>query len=188
MFDTLKVYTPSNEQEKTDLKAMLDFIDHYDNVLLRDNLIAHFTASAIVLNQHMDHILFAYHKIYDSWGWVGGHNDGDPDFLKVAIKEAMEETGIKDVYPFSEDILGIDIIEVPNHIKRGKYVGDHLHLNLTYLLIADDTQEIMHKPDENLDVKWFNLKTYESFVSENRMKPVYSKLIQKALKLKEKAL
>ncbi len=182
MFENLKKYKPINEQETTDLKAMLDFIDHYDNTLYRDNLIAHFTSSAIVLNETLDKILFAYHKIYDSWGWVGGHNDGDPDFLHVAIKEAMEETGIKDVKPFDDDILGIDIIEVPNHIKNGKYVSDHLHLNVTYLLIASDKQKITHKPDENLDVRWFSLDEYESYVTEDRMKSVYKKLINSALK------
>jgi len=188
MFDQLKQYKPHNEQETADLKAMLDFIDHFDNTLSRDNLIAHFTSSAIVLNDAMDKILFAYHKIYDSWGWVGGHNDGDPDFLHVAIKEAMEETGIEKVYPYDHNILGIDIIYVPNHIKKGKFVSDHLHLNITYLLIADENQEIKHKPDENLDVSWFALDDYENHVTEPRMKPVYKKLITQALKNKKSDL
>ncbi len=182
MFEKLRAYHPVNEQESVDLKAMIDFIDHYDNTLLRENLIAHFTASAIVLNETMDKILFSYHKIYDSWGWVGGHNDGDKDFLHVSIKEAKEETGIIAVKPFDDDILGIDIIMVPNHIKHGKYVSDHLHLNITYLLIASENQEIKHKPDENLDVRWFSLDEYETYVTEDRMKPVYKKLIEKALK------
>jgi len=181
MFEDIKNYKPTNEQEKTDQKAMLDFIDHYDNTLYRDNLIAHFTSSAIVLNQSMTKILFAYHKIYDSWGWVGGHNDGDPDFKHVAIKEAMEETGIIDVKAF-DDCIGLDIIHVPNHIKKGIHVSDHLHLNLTYLLIADENQHIKHKPDENLDVRWFKLDEYEQYVSEKHMLPIYKKLIKNALK------
>ena len=36
-------------------------------------------------------ILMAYHKIYNSWAWVGGHSDGDSDLLYVAMKEAKEE-------------------------------------------------------------------------------------------------
>lgn len=39
-----------------------------------------------------------YHKIYNSWAWTGGHSDGDNDLLHVAMKEAKEETGIKDDY------------------------------------------------------------------------------------------
>ncbi|MFA6801103.1 MAG: NUDIX hydrolase [Acholeplasmataceae bacterium] len=185
MFEQLKAYHPINEQEQTDLKAMLDFINHYNNTLDRTNLIAHFTSSAIVLNETFDKILFAYHKLYDSWGWLGGHNDGDPDFLHVAIKEAMEETSIKIVRPYNNNILGIDIILVENHIKKGIYVSDHLHLNVTYLLIADENQEIYHKPDENLGVRWFSLNEYLSYVSEPRMKIVYEKLIKQALKQKK---
>lgn len=184
MFEQLRTYQPQNEQETTDLKAMLDFINHYDNTLYRDNFIAHFTASAIVLNQNMTKVLFAYHNIYDSFGWVGGHNDGNPNFLEVAIKEAKEETGLKDVYPLSDEILGIDIIQVQNHIKKGKYVGDHLHLNVTYLLIANDQQQIKHKPDENQAVQWFDIDTYLDVVKEERMKTVYEKLIHRALTLK----
>lgn len=183
MFESLKSYTPLNEQEQTDKKAMLDFINHYDNTLERSNLIAHFTSSAIVLNEDMSKILFAYHKIYDSWGWVGGHNDGDPDFKHVAIKEAMEETGIQDVFAF-DDILGIDIIHVPRHIKKGKHVSDHLHLNITYLLIANESQDIKHKPDENLDVKWFSLDEYHNYVSEEHMLSIYEKLIKNAMTFK----
>lgn len=183
MFEALKAYQPTCEQERTDKLAMLDFIAHYDNTLERSNLIAHFTSSAIVLNEDMTKILFAYHKIYDSWGWVGGHNDGDPDFKHVAIKEAMEETGIKDVHAI-DDIIGIDIIHVPRHIKKGIHVSDHLHLNVTYLLIANEAQDIMHKPDENLDVQWFSLDSYQQHVSEKHMLSIYEKLIENALKHK----
>jgi len=187
MFKEIINYQPINEQETTDKKAMLDFIKHYDNTLSRENLIAHFTSSAIVLNKDFTKILFAYHKIYDSWGWVGGHNDNDPDFKKVAIKEAKEETGISKVFAFDE-ILGIDTIYVPKHIKRGHYVPDHLHLNITYLLIADEHQSIMHKPDENTAVKWFTLDEYISYVSEPHMLPIYKKLLMKAKTYQTKSI
>ena len=32
-------------------------------------------------------ILMAYHKIYDSWAWVGGHSDGNSDVKLVPIIE-----------------------------------------------------------------------------------------------------
>ena len=46
-----------------------------------------------------------FHKIYNSWSWTGGHADGDSDLLKVAIKEASEETGLKNIKPISKDIF-----------------------------------------------------------------------------------
>lgn len=169
-------YQPRNEQETVDLKLILDFIVHHEDCLLRTNLAAHVTSSAIIVNPKMDKVLFAFHNIYQSWSWVGGHNDGNPDLLGVAIDEAMEETGITSCVPWSEDIFTVDVIYVPNHIKKGHYVPDHLHLNATFLLIADEHQPITHKPDENQGVRWFDLQEVLDHVSEPRMKPVYQKV------------
>jgi 8-oxo-dGTP pyrophosphatase MutT (NUDIX family) len=175
----IEKYTPYNEQEMVDKQAMLRFIETNDDVLDRDNLVAHLTSSAIVVNESLDKVLFAYHNIYDSWAWVGGHNDGDADLLNVAIKEAKEETGIKRVRPYSEDIFMLDIIHVTNHIKHGKYVPDHLHLNVTYLLIADEDDDLQVKHDENSGVKWFFIDDVLNYVKEERMKSVYQKAFQK---------
>ncbi|MFW5838586.1 MAG: NUDIX hydrolase [Bacillota bacterium] len=175
----IEQYTPFNEQEAVDKQAILRFIETNDDVLKRDNLVAHLTSSAIVVNETMDKVLFAYHNIYDSWAWVGGHNDGDPDLLKVAIKEAKEETGIKDVRPYTDDIFMLDIIHVTNHIKHGHYVPDHLHLNVTYLLIADEHDDLRVKHDENSGVKWFLIDDVLDYVKETRMISVYQKAFKK---------
>ncbi|MCF7923652.1 MAG: NUDIX hydrolase [Candidatus Izimaplasma sp.] len=177
-------YKPYNEQEVYDKKLILDFIKENSNNLFRENLAAHITSSAIVVNQEMTKVLFAYHNIYDSWSWVGGHNDGDPDLLKVAIKETKEETGVKEVRPYSNDIFMLDVIYVENHIKKGKYVPDHLHLNLSFLLIASENQKLVVKPDENQGVKWIELDRVFEMISEPRMIPVYKKAFDKLAALK----
>ena len=95
--ENLEKYIPYNEQEEADKEVMLSYINNFDNVLTRENKYGHFTSSAFVLNRERTKILMAYHKIYDSWAWVGGHSDGDSDLLHVAMKEAKEETGVKDI-------------------------------------------------------------------------------------------
>lgn len=182
LMKTLKNYKPKNEQESNDLKAMLSFIEKNDDYLERDNLIAHFTSSAIVMNENFDKVLFAHHNIYNSWSWVGGHNDGVEDCLEVAIKETKEETGLEKLKVFTEEIAGIDIIYVMPHIKKGKYISDHLHLNLTYILIADELDNLKIKPDENSGVKWINIKKLDEVVTEPRMIPIYKKIIHFAQK------
>jgi ADP-ribose pyrophosphatase YjhB (NUDIX family) len=179
MTDLIRNYHPVNEQEAVDRQTILDFIERNPDSLLRTNRVAHLTSSAIIVNKKMDKILFVYHNIYQSWSWVGGHNDGDPDFLRVAIREAKEETGVKNIIPWSEDIFMIDIIYVNNHQKKGNYVSDHLHLNVTYLLIADENDELIIKADENSGVRWFSLENVFLHVSEDRMKPVYQKAMDK---------
>ena len=101
---TFQDYIPLCDQEIEDKKAILKFISLNDDCLLRSNLIAHITSSAIVVNEKMDKVLCIHHNIYNSWGWVGGHNDGNPNLLEVAIKEAIEETGVTEIAPYS-DIL-----------------------------------------------------------------------------------
>lgn len=171
-------YHPRNEQEKMDKELILSFIDRNPDALDRKNLTAHITASAIVLNERLDSILFAFHHIYQSWSWLGGHNDGDPDLLRVAMKEAMEETGIKNIKPLSQDMMMLDVIQVTNHIKHGVYVPDHLHLNATYFFIANESDELIINHKENSGVKWFLISDLLNHVSEPRMIPVYQKAIQ----------
>ncbi|PKK99226.1 MAG: NUDIX hydrolase [Tenericutes bacterium HGW-Tenericutes-2] len=168
-------YIPKNEQEKVDQALILDFIDRNPDALYRTNLCAHITSSAFVVNQEMDKILFAYHNIYDSWSWLGGHNDGNPNLLEVAIQEAIEETGIQTVKPYSTDIFTIDVIYVKNHIKKNQYVPDHLHLNATFLLIADENENLSINHAENSGVKWFDIDDVLNHISEDRMKPIYQK-------------
>jgi len=181
----IQEYKPINEQEVIDKKAILQFLSRNSDAFLRDNLVAHFTSSAIVLDKTFTKVLFIHHNLYNSWGWVGGHNDGDKDFLHVAIKEAKEETGVVNIVPFIDEPIGIDSIYVPNHIKKGKWVPDHLHMNLTFLLIADTSDTLHIKEDENSGVKWFEIEEALSIITEPRMLPIYKKLFNKAKNIKK---
>lgn len=176
-------YIPQCEQEVVDKKAIIGFIENNKDCLERTNLIAHMTSAAFVLNNEMNKILFVHHNIFNSWGWVGGHNDGDDDLFKVAIKEAIEETGVKSITAYSEEMISLDVIYVENHIKNGKFVGDHLHLNATYLLIADENEELVIKKDENSGVKWFDISEVMKFVTEDRIKSVYTKIFRRIKKI-----
>lgn len=177
--ELIKEYVPKNEQEEIDKKGMLQFIERNADCLLRDNLVAHFTSSAIVINKKHTKVLFAHHNIYDSWGWVGGHVDGDSDFLHVALKEAKEETGVLNILPLSNEIQSIETLMVPNHIKNGTYISDHLHMNVTYILEADENQQLFVKRDENSGVKWFTFSEALKMVTEAHMLPIYQKLFKR---------
>ena len=176
--EVIRNYVPKTDQEAMDKKAMLDFIENNDDALHRSNLTAHLTASAVVTNEDETKVLFAYHNIYDSWSWVGGHNDGNPDLLEVAIKEAKEETGVKNIRAKSDDLVAIDVVHVTNHYKHGAFVPDHLHLNVTYHLIADENDPLRVKEDENSAVRWFDIDEVLDYVDEPRMIPVYKKIFR----------
>ena len=181
--DNIEKFIPYNEQEEIDKKIMLNYIKDFDDVLTRQNQYGHFTSSAFVLNKERTKILMAYHKIYNSWAWVGGHSDGDSNLLYVAMKEAKEETGIKNVEPISKDIYSLELINVNGHEKRGKYVGSHVHLNVTYLLEADENEDIHIKEDENSGVRWIPIDKILGASSEPWVRDrVYAKIIDKIKK------
>ena len=181
--ENIEKFIPYNEQEQVDKKIMLDYIRDFNDTLTRQNEYGHFTSSAFVLNKERTKMLMIYHKIYNSWAWVGGHSDGDSDLLYVAMKEAKEETGIKNVAPISNDIYSLEIINVNGHEKRGKYVGSHVHLNVTYLLETDENEEIHIKEDENSGVKWVPIDEVLNVTSEIWVRDrVYTKIIEKMKK------
>ena len=143
--EKIENYKPYNKQEKNDKKIMLKYIDLFDDVLTRDNEFGHFTASAWVVNKERTKVLMIYHNIYKSWAWTGGHADGESNLLETAIRELKEETGVKNVKVLDDDIFSLEIVCVNGHVKRGKYVSSHVHLNLTYLLEADEKEELKIK-------------------------------------------
>ena len=180
LFEKIEKYVPCNEQEKNDQAVMLQFMKDHDDYLVRDNQIAHFSASIWVVNEERTKTLMAYHNIYDSWAWIGGHADGIEDLCEVALHELQEETGVKHGKLLSEEIYSLEILTVNGHIKRGKYVPSHLHFNVTYLGEASEEETLVCKEDENQAVSWFTFKealnvSKEPWMVEN----VYKKLIEK---------
>ena len=175
-------YCPCNEQEQADKKNILAFLSENENAFLRENELAHMTASAWVVNHNRTKVLMVYHKIYDSWSWTGGHADGETDLLSVALREVTEETGIRHVRPVSENIFSLEVLTVDGHEKRGRYVPSHLHMNVTYLLEADEEESLTVCEEENKGVAWFSLEDALKASSEPWfVTRIYQKLNNKLL-------
>lgn len=180
MIQKIREYKPFNEQEERDREVLLRLLSGVGDVYSRENLTAHMTASAWVVNENRDKVLMAYHNIYHSWSWLGGHADGERDLLAVALREVGEESGVIHVRPLSEEIFSLEILTVDGHEKRGKYVPSHLHLNLTYLLEAREGDALSMKADENSGVAWFGLEEAVKASTEPWFKErVYGKLNEK---------
>ena len=182
----LRAYRPYNIQEEKDKETILSFLERYDDAYERSNELAHMTASAWVVNPDKTKVLMAYHRIYDSWAWLGGHCDGNKDCLAVAIREVREEAGVENVVPLSEDIFSLEVLSVDSHYKRGEYVPTHLHLNVTYLLQADEKEDLHIKEDEYSNVSWFGLdeaieRSNEEWFKQN----IYKKLNEKLREIYE---
>lgn len=183
--DEIKKYRPCNEQERRDKELILNFIAANPDAFCRTNLIAHMTASAWVVNSARDRVLMVYHNIYDSWSWTGGHADGEEDLLAVALREVREETGIEHLKPLSDGIFSLEALTVDGHEKRGEYVPSHLHLNVTYLIEADEHDSLHICADENSGVRWFTLDSALAASTEKWfVERIYSKLNAKLREFK----
>ena len=146
----------------------------------RTNLLAHMTASAWVVNPQRSKVLMVYHRLYDSWSWAGGHADGEEDLLAVALREVREETGVQRLRPVTEEIYSLEVLTVDGHEKHGRYVPSHLHLNVTYLLEAEEDQPLRVCEAENSGVAWFSLADALSASTEPWfVERIYKKLNEK---------
>ena len=180
MIEAIERFVPQCEQEERDKELMLHFLRTNPDAYLRSNTMAHMTASSWVISPDGKHIVMVYHNIYQSWAWTGGHADGDHDLLSVAVREAQEETGLEHLRPVGDGILSLECLTVDGHVKRGRYVSSHLHLNVTYLLRAEETA-VREKPDENSGVGWFTPEEALAASSEPWMvEHVYRKLVERA--------
>lgn len=156
--EEIRSFVPHDAQEAGDQEVILWYIERFgDTILTRENPIAHLTSSGFIMNPQRTKALMIHHNIRNTWAWTGGHLDGDSDMLAVAMREAMEETGVSHIRPLSHKIASIDILPVFGHVRRGQYVSAHLHLSIAYILICEESEMLQIKPDENSGVRWFGV-------------------------------
>ena len=176
--EKIENYIPFNEQEERDKEQFLKFIDTFDDVLTRDNTFGHFSASAFVVNKERTKMVVVYHIINEGWIYPGGHADGEEDFLSVAVREVEEETGLKATV-IDSNIFSIQSTPVKGHIKHDKYVSAHLHLDVLYIMEADDKIPLVYREDESKGVKWIPFDEATDETMCDFIRPIHEKLIKK---------
>jgi len=178
--EKIENYIPYDEQEERDKEQYLNFIDKFDDVLTRNNVFGHFSASAFIVNKERTKMLVVYHIINDGWIYPGGHADGEENLLSVAVREVEEETGLK-AKVLNEEIYSIQSAPVKGHIKKGKYVSAHLHLDVVYLMEADDKIPLVYRDDESKGVKWVSFEEATDETMCDFIRPIHKKLIKKLI-------
>ncbi len=141
---------------------MLLFLRSTPDCFERSHKEGHFTGSAWLVNPAGDKALLTLHRKLKRWMQTGGHADGDPNLLAVALREATEESGIGGICPVSEKIFDIDIHEIPARPATGE--AAHLHYDVRYLLRAP--HEDFCISDESDALAWWNSHELEAHRTE----------------------
>lgn len=149
-------YIPFDNQEVADQQTMLKFIDTFNDVVTRDNIFGHFTASAFVVNESMTDVVILRHNIFGDCVYPGGHADGEYDLLSVAIREVEEETGLIANPLNNGEIFSLQCVPVKGHVKNGQYVSPHTHHDVAFLCVVKDEEmnKIRVLESENSEVMW----------------------------------
>src|SRR5579885_626286 len=148
LLQALNNYKPSPE-EQLFKNNMIDFIEQYENCFERTLAIGHITASAWIINKENTKALLMHHAKLDKWFQLGGHCDGNPNVLEVAIKEAQEESGIQNIMPVNTEIFDIDIHLIPANAKEQA----HYHYDVRFLLRVMSDEKIVQN-NESKELRW----------------------------------
>ena len=158
----LQKYAESHPEQKITADRMIDFVRSTPHCFERSHAAGHMTGSAWLLNPAGDKALLTLHHNLQRWMQTGGHADGDPDTLRVALKEAEEESGITGIVPISGEIFDIDIHLIPARPAKGEPA--HFHYDVRYLLRAPHEQyAISHESD---DLAWWSAEDFATRAAE----------------------
>lgn len=157
-----------NEQPMID--RYTQFVRNHDDCFKRTQLSGHVTGSAWLVNRRKTHVLLTHHRKLNMWLQLGGHADGNPDILSVALREAQEESGIANIKPLSDQLLDVDIHTIP---ARGDE-PEHYHYDATFAFCTVDTDEFMVS-EESLALEWIEI----SKITERTTEPSILRMASK---------
>ena len=90
----LRRYETAHPDEGECVGQVRSLVEAHADCFERTCLPGHVTASAWILSPDRKQVLLTRHRKLGRWLQLGGHADGDPDVLGVALREAREESGM----------------------------------------------------------------------------------------------
>ena len=148
----LAQYFTEDPHEAQMLKRIVDFVATYPDCFERSLAVGHVTGSAWIVDQSRSHVLLTHHRKLDRWLQLGGHSDGDPDTLAVALREGREESGLDCIRVLSDEVFDVDV----HYIPERKHESGHFHYDVRFLFEADRDAPLQLSR-ESKDLAWVPL-------------------------------
>jgi 8-oxo-dGTP pyrophosphatase MutT (NUDIX family) len=156
MLNSLRLHRPDTAEEPhlRDIVALIE--SHGDACFYRTHFDpGHMTGSGLLISADGSRVLMNHHKFLDMWICFGGHADGERDILNVALREVIEESGIEDVEPVSQEIFDVDVHDIPFNAKKNE--PPHKHFDVRYLFrVKNATNENFAESEESNSLRWCN--------------------------------
>jgi 8-oxo-dGTP pyrophosphatase MutT (NUDIX family) len=131
----LEALVPADVEEAHDRDRIVAFVRRHADPFDRRIAEGHLTGSAITVSHDGARVLLLHHRKLDRWLQPGGHAEpGETTGEQVALREALEETGIRGLalHDGAPRPLDVDVHVIP---ARGSEPA-HDHLDLRYLVVA----------------------------------------------------
>jgi len=155
---------PLSREEALAVEETLCFVGAHPDCLLRSCLPGHLTGSAWIVSRDRRRTLLTHHGKLGKWLQLGGHADGDPDLLAVALREAREESGLVFL-----TAVGGRLFDVDRHWigERGAEPG-HWHHDLRFMVEADPSEPLTISA-ESKALSWVDVSAVGTLNPEESM-------------------
>jgi 8-oxo-dGTP pyrophosphatase MutT (NUDIX family) len=170
----LSRHIPFDAKERRDLAAMSAYSGDLPEPFSREQLPAHFTGSAVVVDPSGEHVCLVLHGKLKRWLQPGGHAEpqDNGDIEATALREAHEETGLEvELHPTAPRPLDVDAHTIP---ARGD-VPEHTHLDVRTLVVARDPELLKHDPTESTGAQWLTWDKALALADEPALKRMLTK-------------
>jgi 8-oxo-dGTP pyrophosphatase MutT (NUDIX family) len=161
-------------EDELSFVADFEFLTEDPLAYKRERLEGHFTASAWIVNKERTHTLLTLHRKLGRWLQLGGHADGNENLLEVAMKEAVEESGLK-----SLKMVDLTIFDLDKHIiPERPHVPEHFHFDVRYLFEAE-INEPLQISEESISLAWI---AFDSVIDMIGYNPSIIRMLEKTSK------
>jgi 8-oxo-dGTP pyrophosphatase MutT (NUDIX family) len=152
-------------EDRPRIARVIEFVRAHEDCFERSCREGHVTGSAWILSPDHRCVLLTHHRKLGRWLQLGGHSDGDADLLRVALREAREESGMDGFRVLPEEPepvpLDVDVHVIP------AWEGEpaHSHFDVRFLLEAAPGQEVA-AGEESHALRWVERARLCEFVEE----------------------
>lgn len=176
----LRTYGDRYPDERACADRFIDFVAGEPRCYERDCWAGHVTGAAWLVNKAGTHVLLTHHRKLERWLQLGGHSDGDPDTVAVAMREAVEESGLQvrllDDGDPDELIFDIDIHPIPAR----KSDLDHWHFDIRLAMQVVGPEDFVVS-EESIDLRWVPIDGLEPFTAEETILRMGQKWLERSV-------